>query len=85
MSNNKPTYSKLHAIKDGVLVCVDEEKQLFKYIKLDQVKIRNKKLGTVLDEKDTKIKKLEDRIKKLEAFKESQVELNKLNESESDF
>lgn len=85
MSQTKPTYSKLNSVQDGVLVCVDSKKDLYKYMTLDKVKIGNKTLGTVLEEKDQTIKKLEDRIEKLEGFKAKQVELNKLNESESDF
>jgi iron-sulfur cluster repair protein YtfE (RIC family) len=85
MPENKPIYSKLHAVKNGVLVCVDEKKQLFKYVKLDQVMLGSKTLGTALKETDSTIKKLNERIVKLEQFKESQIELNKLNESESDF
>jgi hypothetical protein len=85
MDKKTPIYSKLHAIDDGVLVCVNEKKQLFKYIRLDQVKIRGKTLGQILEEKDHVIKKLEYRIEKLESFKKKQIELNKLNENGDDF
>jgi hypothetical protein len=85
MDKKTPTYSKLHAIEDGVLVCINEKKQLFKYIKLEQVKIGNKTLGEVLEEKDHAIKGLERRLEKLESFKEKQIELNKLNENGDDF
>lgn len=85
MSQAKHTFSKLNTVQDGVLVCVDSEKDMYKYMTLDKVKMGNKTLATVLAEKDTTIKKLEDRIKKLESFKNKQIKLNKLNESESDF
>jgi hypothetical protein len=85
MPDNKPVYSKLHAVKNGVLVCIDDEKQLFKYVTLDKVKIGSQSLNQILSDKDQKIKNLEKRINRLELFKEQQIELNKLNENGDDF
>jgi hypothetical protein len=36
-----PIYSKLHAIDNGVLVCVNKDKELFKYVPLSQVKFKD--------------------------------------------
>ena len=85
MPDNKIAYSKLHAVNNGVLVCINEEKQLFKYITLDKVKIGSRTLSAVLADKDSEINKLEKRIVKLEKFKAEQNKLNLLNERGDDF
>jgi hypothetical protein len=61
------TYSKLNPIENGVLVCVNKEKELYKYVALEDVLFKNKKLKDVLKEKDIEILKLQDRVKSLEA------------------
>lgn len=61
--------SRINTLNDGVLVCVDEAKDLYKYKKLEDVKIGEITLKEVFKSYDMKIEKLENRIKKLEQYR----------------
>ena len=49
------------------MVCVNKEKEIYKYVALEDVLFKNKKLKDILKEKDVEISKLQDRVKNLEA------------------
>jgi len=66
MEKTAVSYSKLNPVKNGVLVCVDEKKAIFKYIPLGDVVINAKRLEDVLKEKDDQIENLAKSIVKLE-------------------
>lgn len=51
-------YQKVNAIDQGVLVCIDKEKDIYKYVPLENVSYQGQKLGTVLKETNEKIKAL---------------------------
>ena len=81
-----PEFSKLHAIKDGILVCSKKEGtiELFKYIPLEDVRLGDLSLGEVLENKDQKINKLEKRIKELERKIQIIIKLQGLTINEGD-
>lgn len=68
-------YSKINTVNDGVLVCVDEAKDLYKYVKLEDVKIGSKTLKEVLKKQEIDINNLEERIKKLELYRSNSATL----------
>ncbi len=41
MAEQLVSFSKINPVKNGVLVCLDEEKKVFKYVPLDQVVMSN--------------------------------------------
>jgi len=80
------TYSKLNPIENGVLVCVNKEKELYKYVALEDVLFKKEPLKDVLKAKDDKIIKLEDRVKILEnTVRKISDYINFVNEEGDDF
>lgn len=61
--------SRINSVNDGVLVCIDEEKDIYKYLPLDQVKIGSQTLKQVFKSYDGKIANLTKRITDLENWK----------------
>lgn len=79
-------FSKINPVESGVLVCVDEAKDHYKYIRIDNVKMMNgHKLSNVLAEKDSKIKTLEGRVFALEKKMKAVAEIEGQRAESEDF
>jgi hypothetical protein len=67
MAEQLVSFSRINPINNGVLVCIDEEKKLYKYVPLDQIQMPN---GTTLraffDNYELKLVEIEKRFKRVE-------------------
>jgi len=70
------TFSKINPIKNGVLVCVDEEKKIYKYVPIDQVVMSDGiTLAAVLDDYERSLEAIDARFKRLEEATGITIEL----------
>ena len=59
-------YSKNNSINDGVLICVDESKDIYKYVPLEQVMLNGISVQNHIKNYELQINKLTKRIEVLE-------------------
>lgn len=61
------TFSKINPVKNGVLVCLGEEKKLFKYVPLDQVVMSNGiTLKAFIDDYERTLEAIDKRFQRVE-------------------
>jgi len=70
------TFSKINPVKNGVLVCIDEEKKIYKYVSLDSIQMPN---GTTLraffDDYTLALGRIEERFRRVEEAAGITIEL----------